>query len=140
MTDATEVKETTEKKATRPKVPEGYVTPIQFRNALVEQDKAPADLRPQVIYTYVKNPGKGDPFPVKYTDGETVKDEQWEGTRPCLVLQEALDWWDRKAARKIERANKPKAEKKAKGVKATKKEEPEVVEEEVVEFDLPEAE
>jgi hypothetical protein len=118
--ESTEVEEGIEEKPAKEKkessrlsVPDGYTTPIGFKNALVEQGKVPADYRPQLVYAYVKNPGKKNPFPVKWTNGTEVfdtKDEAQAETpagkeaRPVVNLDEALAWWDEKEQRKAESA------------------------------------
>src|ERR1700760_1601269 len=86
-------------------LPAGVVTPIQLRNELVKQGKAPATLKPQQTYAWVKSPGKNDPFPVKWYDAEgNVYDKQPAGdnaplTRPGIpTLQEGIDWYERKAS------------------------------------------
>jgi len=93
-----------ESKSTRPKLEEGYVSPIEFRNELVKSGRVTDDFRPQVIYSYIRNGGKNNPFPVHDSNG-----------RPAIKLEEGFAWWDAKEARKVEReANaKAKAEKKA---------------------------
>jgi hypothetical protein len=105
----TEVAETTEAKPTstpRAALGEGFISPIQFRNKLVELGKVGDDFRPQVIYSYIKNKSKNDPFPTHESNG-----------RVAIKLEEGLEWWDRKEARKVER--KTNAE--AKAAKAAEK-------------------
>jgi hypothetical protein len=119
ITDEASVEKTaTESKSKRPSIPEGYVSPIGFKNELVKTERVPADYRPQLVYAYVKNPGKANPFPVKWTDGVNVfesHEDAGEESRPVVVLDEALAWWDEKSARqeekqaaKAEEANNPK--------------------------------
>jgi hypothetical protein len=84
-----------EAKATRPKLPDGFVSPIEFRNQLakpVEEGGRGTDIRPQIVYSYIRNGGKTDPFPFEMQNG-----------RPALKMADALAWWDRKEARKVER-------------------------------------
>jgi hypothetical protein len=82
-------------KETKPKFepPEGFVTPIQFRAKLVETGRAPESLRPQVVYSYVKNISKVNPLPVQMHNG-----------RPVINLEGGLAWWDKKEELKKERA------------------------------------
>jgi len=83
-------------KATRPKLEEGLVSPIEFRNTLAKPESEGGrgvDIRPQIVYSYIRNQGKNDPFPVVMSNG-----------RPGVKLEDALAWWDRKEARKTERA------------------------------------
>jgi hypothetical protein len=104
-----------DKKPTRPKLPEGWGTPIEFAKALdqklIEEGRKSADdepFRPQVIYSHIRNRSK-DPekrIPVYFVDPQgNVAEEETEGYRPAFrkdengVLQEALDWWEAKDAR-----------------------------------------
>jgi hypothetical protein len=91
-------------------LPAGKVTPIGLKNALVQQGKAPADIKPQMFYTFVKNPGKNDPFPVKHYDaaGKEYDTPMVQGTvtitRPGLDLEAGVAWWDRRRARSTQAA------------------------------------
>jgi len=135
-------------KSKRVGIPEGYVSPIGFKNALVETERVDADYRPQLVYAYVKSPGKTNPFPVKWTDGTNVFDNQADAgdeSRPVVVLDEALAWWDEKQTRQAEKATK-KAEEAAKPAapakkaRGSKKKVDEVVEVDDTEHDFTEAE
>jgi hypothetical protein len=91
-------------------LPAGKVTPIGLKNELVRLGKAPADIKPQMFYTFVKNPGKNDPFPVKHYDaaGKEYDTPMVQGTltitRPGLVLEDGVAWWDRRKARSTQPA------------------------------------
>jgi hypothetical protein len=137
-----------EKKGKRAKLPDGYGTPIQFNNKLNEWLKAQAeaagedvsewdDHRPQVIYSYIKNRSKEDPFPVVFvTEAGEERAEDDDETRPALRLAgdethdqfaEAFAWWLRKEERvKTRQANAAKkaADKKAKASAKTEDAEP----------------
>jgi hypothetical protein len=122
-----------EKKASkRPPVPSGYDTPINFAHALTARLQSEGQLKegevfkPQVVYSYVKNRSKNDPFPVYFVfaDGsQTEEPTPNDGSRPLLKVEEdgtfaeAMAWWDRKDERKAQRAQnaKDKAAKKAAG-------------------------
>src|SRR5262249_14113557 len=122
-----QTEEKTESKSKRPPVPAGWGTPIQFAKVLTEKGHTEGwlaegeEFKPQVVYSYVKNPGKNNPFPVHHVgpDG-TEYESDWEGSRPLLkldensVFTEALEWWDAKEERK-------KASKAAAAEKASKK-------------------
>lgn len=126
--------ETTEKKGKRAKLPTGYDTPINFAHALTkrlqEEGKLAEDavFRPQVVYSYLKNRSKVDPFPVHFVqeDGTELEADD-ETTRPALKVEddgtfkEAMDWWDRKEERNATKATnaKEKAAKKAEKAPAT---------------------
>lgn len=128
---------------------QGYTTPIGFKNALVESERVAADYRPQLVYAYVKNPGKKNPFPVKWTNGTEVFDTReaaQENTvagkeaRPVVHLEDALAWWDEKEVRKAqakvektEAADKP-AKAASKGKRAKKEEVVEVDEADAADF------
>jgi hypothetical protein len=88
-------------------LPEGKITPIQLKNELVKRGLAPKDIKPQQFYTYVKNPGKTDPFPVKHYDEDGIEydtpqindGETRAWTRPGLDLEEGVAWWERRKTR-----------------------------------------
>jgi hypothetical protein len=90
-------------KATRPELPEGLVSPIAFAKLLTERYNLNPALRPQQIYSYIRNPGKDDPFPTQPAEGRAA----------AINAEDGFAWWDRKEERKAERA-KNAAEKKAK--------------------------
>jgi hypothetical protein len=83
------------KKTKRPAPPEGYVTPVNFAHKLSE--KLGHEVRPQIVYGYVKN-GKDFPVDNQPLDGG--------GTRPIVHLERGLAWYDALQARKAERAAK----------------------------------
>jgi hypothetical protein len=95
----------------RPDAPEGYVTPINFANALKAQRGV--ELRPQVVYSYIKNQSKVDPFPS--VDSTTLGEQK---SRPLVNLEEGLAWFDRKEQRKTERSQNAQAKAAAKAEKA----------------------
>jgi hypothetical protein len=87
-------------------LPAGVVPPITLRNELVKQGLAPATLKPQQMYAWVKAPGKdaATAFPVKWYDvAGNVYDKQPAGadaplTRPGLTSLEAgIEWYKRRA-------------------------------------------
>ena len=120
-----------EKKSKRPPVPAGYDTPINFAHALTARLQGEGklaegeDFRPQVVYSYIKNPGKTNSFPVHYVDPAGVEYEgAGEGVRPLLkvedgVFVEAMAWWDDKEERKVASKAKKAAAEEAKAAKAT---------------------
>src|SRR5260370_33606284 len=57
-------------------LPEGKVTPIQLKNELVKRGHAPKDIKPPQFYTFVRNPGKQDPVPVKHYDEDGIEDDE----------------------------------------------------------------
>ena len=88
-------------------LPAPAVPPITLRNELVKQGLAPATLKPQQAYAWVKSPGKNDPFPVKWYDAAgNVYDTQPAGdtaplTRPGVTsLEDGIAWYQRKATAK----------------------------------------
>jgi hypothetical protein len=98
-TPAAEGTTTSAPKSSRPKLEDGLVSPIEFRNTLAkptDEGGRGVDIRPQIVYSYIRNQSKNDPFPVVMSNG-----------RPGVKLEDALAWWDRKEQRKTEReANK----------------------------------
>jgi hypothetical protein len=121
-----------EKKSKRPPVPAGYNTPINFAHALTARLQAEGklaegeDFRPQVVYSYIKNPGKTNSFPVHFMDPAGVEYEgDGEGVRPLLKVDdegnfaEAMAWWDDKEERKLASKAKKAAAEAAKAEKAS---------------------
>jgi len=86
------------KQPKRPAAPDGYVTPVNFAKALSE--KTGTDVRPQIVYGYVKN-GKDFPVDMQPLPGG--------GSRPIVHLERGLAWFDALQARKSERAAKKAA-------------------------------
>src|ERR1700746_3532227 len=88
-------------------LPDGKDTQIHPKNELVKSGPAPKDIKPQQFYTFVKNPGKQDPFPVKHYDEDGIEYDEpqinegetraW--TRPGLDLEEGVAWYERRKAR-----------------------------------------
>jgi hypothetical protein len=122
--DAPKAKE--KKESTRPPVPEGKVSPVQFAKILsahktakareTDPEAAEITVAPQVVYSYIKNngPESKNPFPA----------EKAEGRAAVVDADKALEWWDakdqrvaaskaaaaEKAAKKTEKANAKPAE------------------------------
>jgi predicted transcriptional regulator len=106
------------KKKAEPKrgdLPEGYVTPIGLAKVLTErglhQNRAgeTVEVRPQMVYSYIKNAPKDDAFPL-----ETVTDSIGK-ERQAVKTEDGVAWWERKNSRvEARKANaKEKADKKA---------------------------
>lgn len=121
VAEDTDTKEKAEKAPAKPKrgnLPEGFVTPVQLAKVLTERglhtNRAGdvVEVRPQMVYSYIKNAPKDDRL-----DPETIQDDNGVD-RSVLKLDEAIAWWERKNARVDQRhqnaANKAtkKAEKK----------------------------
>jgi hypothetical protein len=86
--DATKTNEQNPPKKEKAPLPDGFITPVQFAKKLSE--KLGKDIRPQVIYGYVRN---SKDFPSqKNTDGAFIVDEA-----------KAFTWYDQKEARRVER-------------------------------------
>lgn len=103
------------KEPKRGELPEGYVTPIGLAHELTKrglhQNRAgeTVEVRPQMVYSYMKNAPKDDAFP-----SETVTDSIG-AERNAVKLDAGIAWWERKNERVSQRkANAAaKAEKKA---------------------------
>jgi len=113
--------------STRRPVAEGYVAPVEAAKALsrhlttkareagqIGEDQE-VEVKPQVMYSYIKNngPESKNPLP-RYTDAALT------GGRECVVkVEEVIEWWEAKDTRVAERkANaKAKADKKAENAK-----------------------
>ena len=107
-------------KAKRGDLPEGYVTPVGLAKAITERklhtnkDGEIVELKPQMVYSYIKNAPKDHPFPL-----EVVTDSVG-AQRDAVKLDEGLKWWtDRAELAKSRRENAAakKAEKEAKAAK-----------------------
>ena len=98
VTPDTEVAAAAPKAPARPPIPEGFVTPIGFAKALSE--KLGKEIRPQVIYSYIRNASKEHPLKT-YSEG---------GRENLMKLEESLTWWMDKdvrvAAKKANAADK----------------------------------
>jgi hypothetical protein len=97
---------------TKAPLPEGIVSPIQARNHLVTKGLAPATLKPQQMYGFVKSPGKANPFPVKHYDADgSVHDEPQISehgvttSRPGVELAKIETWWAAHEQAKVDRNN-----------------------------------
>jgi hypothetical protein len=86
----------------RPTPPEGFVTPSGFAAAL--KTERGVELRPQVVYSYMKNQSKEDGFP--FVDSTTLGES---ASRPLIKVEDALGWWDRKEQRKVQRSQNAQA-------------------------------
>jgi uncharacterized phage infection (PIP) family protein YhgE len=113
------------KEPARPPVPEGYITPVDFAKKLTERLEAEGathrngnpvtkddPIKPQTIYSFLRNGAKGDHALKSYTDG---------GRENLLKLDEANAWWDAKAERVKASAANAAAKKAAAANKATAK-------------------
>src|SRR3954465_9987265 len=91
--------EKAKKESTRPPVPEGKVSPVQFAKILSEhlqKDHETLGVRltegksvaPQVVYSYIKNngPESKNPFPATKAEGRAA----------VVDADAALEWWDAK--------------------------------------------
>jgi hypothetical protein len=130
--DTTGSEETTEKtpkakkEPARGELPEGYVTPIGLakeisaRGLHQNRDGVTEDVKPQMVYSYIKNAPKDHPFPL-----ETVQDSLGHD-RQALQLEAGVEWWvaknERAAARKASAAEKAAAKEQRAAEKAAKAE------------------
>jgi len=125
-TSSTEPKAKAEKAPAAPKrgdLPEGWVTPVAFAKHMTEnqlhtdKDGNVAELKPQVVYSYIKNAPKDHPFP-NSEDGKLLEVEDSNGvSRGAFLLAEGLEWWENRKRR----ANERKANAQAKAAKKTAK-------------------
>ena len=89
--EETEVKTSKKPKRSKHDLPEGFVTPTGFVKVLKESMNV--EVRPQVIYGYVKNSKTFQEFVSLNSDGRTI-----------LNLDAAIDWWNTKGERKTSAA------------------------------------
>jgi len=115
-----------EAKSTRPGVPEGFIAPVAFAKVLTDHLKAngqmpegKTEIKPQEVYSYIKNNGEGSKNPFPAYAGDAINPETNEpyapGRKVVLKADEGIAWWDAKVARVAanKAAAKEKAEKKA---------------------------
>jgi hypothetical protein len=80
------------RKAAGSPFPAGVCSPYQFRAVLAERGLVPGSFRPQTVYTWVTQAGRGGSFPVRfYAAGEVVPAGS-EGARPGVPVDEAVAW------------------------------------------------
>jgi hypothetical protein len=98
------------KEPARGDLPEGYVTPVGFAKILGEkglqknrEGEVVKDVKPQMVYSYIKNAPKDDPFPL-----ENVKDSL-DKERQVVKTEAGITWWERKNKRTEERKANAKA-------------------------------
>jgi hypothetical protein len=112
-----------EKERARGDLPEDLVTPIGLTKAINERglytnrEGEVAELKPQMVYSYIKNAPKERPYP-----GRTVTDSVGATRENVCTLEEGLAWWNAKneaaAARRKNAAEKAKKAAEAKAKKA----------------------
>jgi hypothetical protein len=104
------------KEPARGELPEGYVTPVGLAKVIGEkglqtsrEGEVVKDVKPQMVYSYLKNAPKEDPFPI-----ETVKDSLGKD-RQAVKVDAGVAWWERKNERAAIRKQNAaeKAQKKA---------------------------
>jgi hypothetical protein len=110
------------KEPKRGELPEGYLTPVGLAKLLGERGlqknragEVLSEVKPQMVYSYMKNAPKDDPFPV-----ETVQDSLGND-RQALKLDAGIEWWERKNKRTAERKENAKAKAEAKEKRAAEK-------------------
>jgi hypothetical protein len=81
------------------KLPAGYVTPVEFRHMLVDEDLASDTLNSAQIYILSRS-AKTNGMPVKHFDaaGNEYDELQTDSagntiTRPGIAPEEGLEWW-----------------------------------------------
>jgi hypothetical protein len=130
VAETTDAGETEEKAAPKAKkepargdLPEGYVTPIGLAKVLGEkgmqqnrEGETLTEVRPQMVYSYMKNAPKDDPFPI-----ETITDSLGK-ERQAVKLEAGLEWWTRKNERAASRKQNAAAKAAKKAEKAAAKE------------------
>jgi hypothetical protein len=108
------------KESTRPPVPEGYISPVDFAKRLTEhlrKDHPELGVRlagdkviaPQVVYSYIKNNPSEGKFPFPQYKGEDVGAP---GRAVVVKETEGLEWWDTKDLR-VKNQKAAKAQKEA---------------------------
>jgi hypothetical protein len=113
------------KEPVRGELPEGMVTPIGLTKAINEQglytnrEGEVAELKPQMVYSYIKNAPKERQYP-----GKSVVDSVGTTRERVCTLEEGLAWWAAKNeaadARRKNAAEKAAKQAEAKRLKAEK--------------------
>jgi hypothetical protein len=110
------------KEPARGDLPEGYVTPVGLAKILSERklhtnrEGETVDVKPQMVYSYIKNAAKDDPFPM-----ETVTDSIGK-ERQAVKVDDGVAWWIRKNERTAQRKQNAAQKAAAKAEKAAKAE------------------
>jgi hypothetical protein len=116
----------------RGQLPEGYVTPVGLATLLSQPKDGNAentdasnfrhtdrngghDVKPQMVYSYIKNASKDAPFPL-----ETVTDSIG-ASRQAVQIDAGLAWWDAKNERVAGRRQNAAAKAAAKAERAAAK-------------------
>ena len=108
------------KEPARGDLEEGIVTPVQFAKVLTERklhtDKNGShEVKPQMVYSYIRNASKEDPAPFA-THTDSIGKERFSAK-----LEDALAWWERKNQRVSERKANAQAKAQKKAENAAKK-------------------
>jgi hypothetical protein len=113
-TETSEKPAKAKKEPVRGELPEGYVTPVGLAKVIEERKLHTAkdgshEVKPQMVYSYIKNAAKEDPFPL------TEVQDSLGHARKVVLVEDGVAWWERKNERTAtRRANaKEKADKKA---------------------------
>jgi len=101
------------KPATKHKLPEGIITPVEATHRLKKEGLAPESLNSQLVYTKLKG-AKTNKMPVRHynAEGEAFDEPQVSEhgivlTRPGFEWDELAEWWANQPAR----GSKPKEDK-----------------------------
>jgi hypothetical protein len=114
-----ESKPAKEKKApARGDLPEGFVTPVGFATVVTDRElhtnkAGEHTVPPQMVYSYIRNASKEDPFPVQHVNDSLGHDRQ------VVSIEEGLAWWTRKNERVANRQANAQAKAAKKAEKAT---------------------
>lgn len=98
----------------RGELPEGFVTPVTLAKVLTERrlhtnrEGEVVEVKPQMVYSYIKNAPKDHAFPMQKVTDSLGKE------RNAVNLEEGIAWWEAKNER-------AKARKENAAAKATKK-------------------
>lgn len=129
------------KEPARGDLPEGYVTPVGLAKILGEkglqknrEGEVLTEVKPQMVYSYIKNASKDDPFPIETIQDSIGKDRQ------AVKVEAAIEWWERKNARTEERKANAAAKAAKKAERAAAKEAADAGETEEAEGEAVEAE
>lgn len=109
------------KEPARGDLPEGYVTPVGLAKELTERqlhrdrEGNIKKVEPQMVYSYINNAPKDNPFPL-----EVIQDSLGKDRKVCKV-EAGIAWWEAKNTRVSERRQNAAAKAVAKAERAAKK-------------------
>jgi len=117
-TESAEKPAKAKKEPSRGDLPEGFVTPVGLAKILSERklhtnrEGETVEVKPQMVYSYIKNAPKDDPFPMQSVEDSIGKQRQ------AVEIEAGVAWWTRKNERTAQRKQNAAAKAAKKAEKA----------------------